>query len=301
MVSKPLPTATGAQDNAAAPAGKHPPGLYVVATPIGNLGDITGRALAALRGADAIACEDTRRTGRLLAACGIEGRLVAYHDHNAARALPGLMAALERGGTVALVSDAGTPLISDPGYRLVRAALDAGIPVTTAPGPSSPVAALSVSGLPSDRFAFFGFLPPRGEGRRAALAELAGLDMTTILFESPRRLAATLADLAAALGDRQAAVVRELTKLHEETRRGALPALADAAAAAPPPKGEIVLVIGPPPRRAAADWPAAEAKLRAALGAMSVRDAARAVAGETGLPRRALYARAIALTDGADE
>ncbi len=248
-----------------------------------------------LAGADLVACEDTRRTGRLLKAWRISARLAAYHEHNAARALPRLAAVLARGGAVALVGDAGTPLISDPGYRLVRAAIDAGGAVRAVPGPSSAVAALSVSGLPCDRFAFEGFLPPRGAARRAALAALADWGATVVLFESPRRLAATLADLAAALGDRPAAIAREMTKLHEEVRRGPLAALAAEAAAAPPPKGEIVLVVGPAPEPAQADWAAADAALAAALRGASVRDAARHVAAETGLPRRALYARALAL------
>ena len=299
MASKPLPSATGANGSAGAGASKRPPGLYVVATPIGNLADITGRARAVLHDADIVACEDTRRTGKLLKAYGIAARLAPYHDHNAPRALPGLLARLRQGGIVALVSDAGTPLVSDPGYRLVGAAIDAGVPVTAVPGPSSLVAALCVSGLPSDRFAFAGFLPPRGAARRAALASLAALDMTAILFEAPARLAAALRDLAAALGDRPAAVARELTKRHEEVRRGTLRALAEAAAAAPPPKGEIAIVIGPPPAEAAteADWADAEARLGEALRTMTARDAARRVAAETGLPRRPLYARAATLRE----
>lgn len=253
-----------------------------------------------LAAADIVACEDTRRTGRLLKACGIEARLAAYHDHNAPRALPRLLAALERGGAVALVSDAGSPLISDPGYRLVGAAIDAGIAVTAVPGPSSVVAALTVSGLPCDRFVFAGFLPPRGGARRAALASLAALDMTVILFESARRLATTLGDLAAAFGDRPLAIARELTKRHEEVRRGTLAALAAEVAALPRPKGEIVLVVGPPPARAAADidWADVDERLAGALADMSARDAARQVSADTGVPRRVLYARAVALRDG---
>ncbi len=282
-----------------------PPGLYVVATPIGNLGDLSDRARAVLAGVDLVACEDTRRTGRLLKACGIDARLTAYHDHNAPRALPGLCAALTRGRRIALVSDAGTPLISDPGYRLVGAALDAGIAVTPIPGPTSVIAALTVSGLPSDRFVFAGFLPSRASARRAALAELAEIDMTVILFESAQRLAATLADLAAAFGDRPAAITRELTKRHEEVRRGRLPELAADAAAAPP-RGEIVLVIGPPPRKPdMIDWEDVETRLTEALQGMTARDAARHVANVTGAPRRLVYARAAArrrpAQDGGDD
>ena len=304
-MSRPRSSLTAAEGSASAAPGKCPPGLYVVATPIGNLADITRRARDVLAGVDLIACEDTRRTGRLLAALGVANRLVAYHDHNAARALPRLLPVLERGGSAALASDAGTPLISDPGYRLVGAALDAGVEVVAVPGPSSVVAALSVSGMPTDRFAFVGFLPPRGGARRDALAGLAALDMTAVLFEAPRRLAATLADLAAALGDRPLAIARELTKRHEEVRRGRLCALAERAAAAPPPKGEIVLVLGPPERPAPADRAARadelvdakliDDKLGAALGAMTARDAARCVAAETGVSRRSVYARAVAL------
>ncbi len=297
MANAPSSPQAGADGNAAAAASKCPPGLYVVATPIGNLGDVSARARRVLAGVDVVACEDTRRTGRLLAACGVSARLAAYHDRNAPRARPGLLARLARGEAVALVSDAGTPAISDPGYRLVDAAHRAGAPVFAVPGPSSVAAAIGVSGLPSDRFAFVGFLPPRGKARRGALASLARLDMTAVVFESARRLAATLADLEAALGDRRIAIAREMTKLHEEVRRGSLRALAAEAAAAPPPKGEIVLVIAPPAEAeaAAVDEDAAEAALADALGAMSARDAARAVAAATGADRRRLYARAAAL------
>ncbi len=283
-------------------AGKLASGLYVVATPIGNLDDMTRRACAVLSEADLVACEDTRRTGRLLAARGTKARLLAYHDHNAARVLPGLLNRLERGEAVALVSDSGTPLISDPGYRLVGAAIDAGVQVRTVPGPSSVIAALSVSGLPCDRFTFAGFLPPRGGARRAALAALADLDMTVVLFESAKRLAATLRDLAAALGERQLAIARELTKRHEEIRRGSLCDLAAEAADAPPPKGEIVLVVGPPPAAKRVDRVAVDAKLAGALRTMTVRDAVRQVAAATGAPRRAVYERALALghDDGAE-
>ncbi len=273
--------------------------LHVVATPIGNLGDVTMRALRVLAEADLIACEDSRVTGRLLRAHGVSTPMTPYHEHNAARARPRLLARLAQGRSVALVSDAGTPLVSDPGYRLVREALAAGIPVDAAPGASAPIAALVLSGLPPDRFLFAGFLPPRANARRAALAELVGLRATLLFLESPRRLAAALAAMAAAFGDREAAVARELTKLHQEVRRGRLDALAAEYAAAPAPKGEAVIVVGPPPAPAPADAAEIDARLRAALGAMRTRDAAAAVARALGRPRREIYARAVELTGGA--
>ncbi|WP_425450170.1 16S rRNA (cytidine(1402)-2'-O)-methyltransferase [Virgifigura deserti] len=271
-----------------------PRGLILVATPIGNLADITLRALDTLRRADVIACEDTRVTARLLARYGIETSLLAYHDHNAARRRPVLLDRLRRGETVALVSDAGTPLVSDPGFKLVRAARDAGINVTAAPGPSAPLTALVISGLPSDRFLFAGFLPPRGAARRTALGTLATVPASLLFFESAGRLAATLADMATVLGPREAAVARELTKLFEEVRRAPLPELAAHYAAAGPPKGEIVIVVAPP-EEAAATEADLDAALERALAEMSLRDAAAAVATATGRPRREVYARALAL------
>ena len=274
-------------------------GLYVVATPIGNARDITLRALDLLAAADIIACEDTRTTGKLLAIHGISAKLTAYHDHNAPRARVGLLARLARGEAVVLVSDAGTPLISDPGYRLVREAQAAGIPVTTAPGPSAPLAALSLSGLPSDRFFFTGFLPPKRAARRRALDALAAIDATLVVLESTRRLAAALADMAELLGPREAAVARELTKLHEEVRRAPLDALAAHYERSGAPKGEIVIVIAPPDANAGAlDDEAVDGLLRHALEGRSLRDAAARVALATGLPRRRLYSRALALSQG---
>lgn len=254
---------------------------------------MSARAAAVLAAADTVVCEDTRRTGRLLARLGIEARLVPYHDHSPARTREGILRGLAGGALVALVSDAGTPLVSDPGHRLVRAAIDAAVPVRTAPGPSSPLAALVVSGLPSDRFLFAGFLPPRRAARRGALGALADIAATLVLLESPRRLAAALGDMHAVLGDRRAAVARELTKLHEEVRRGRLGALAEAAAAGPPPRGEIVVVVEgrTGPAGAGADI---DALLDDALATLSVRDAAAAVAAATGRPRSAVYARALA-------
>ena len=275
------------------------PGLWLVATPIGNLEDISRRALSVLASVDRIACEDTRRTGRLLARHGIAARLVSYHEHNAARVRPSLIRMLADGGSVALVADAGTPLISDPGYKLVRAALDAGVRVSGCPGPSAPLLALVLSGLPTDRFYFGGFLPARTKARRDALARLEALDATLVFFESPRRLAASLADMAEALGPRPAAVARELTKLHEEMRRGPLDRLAAHYADAGPPRGEVVVVVGG--GRGDAARPAlSEAEIDDRLGALltsgTVRDAAAALSAETGRPRRELYARALALS-----
>jgi 16S rRNA (cytidine1402-2'-O)-methyltransferase len=273
-------------------------GLNIVATPIGNADDITLRALATLRAADVIACEDTRVTVKLLARHGIATPLLAYHEHNAERVRPQLLERLRRGETVALVSDAGTPLVSDPGFKLVRDALAEELPVTTLPGPSAPIAALVLSGLPSDRFLFAGFLPPKTAGRRGVLTELARVPATLIFFESGARLAASLADMAATLGERPAAVARELTKFYEEVRRGTLGALAAQYRDAEPPRGEIVVLIGPPAVEApAADAETVDAQLRAALDEMSVRDASAAVAAATGLPRRAIYARALALAE----
>jgi 16S rRNA (cytidine1402-2'-O)-methyltransferase len=273
------------------------PGLHLVATPIGNLGDITLRGLWVLRGVDRILCEDTRVTARLLAHYGIDKPLSPYHDHNADRVRPAVLEALRRGERLALVSDAGTPLVSDPGYKLVRAALAEGLSVTAAPGPSAALTALTLSGLPPDRFLFAGFPPPRPAGRRRLFAEWRKLGATLILFEGPSRLAASLADLAAVLGERDAAVARELTKRHEEVRRGTLPALAEHYRATGPPRGEVVIVIGPPTAHAAEAVDIDE-RLRERLLRGSLRDAVAELAEETGLGRQALYRRALALQQG---
>jgi len=278
------------------PGGSKPAGgLYLVATPIGNLGDISLRALDLLRTADVVACEDSRVTGALLARFGISAKLLPYHDHNAERQRPRLLDALGQGQVVALVSDAGTPLVSDPGYKLVRDAAAAGIAVTALPGASAPLAALGVSGLPTDRFLFAGFLDRSSNARRADLATLAAVPATLIFFETAPRLAASLADMAAMLGDRSAAVARELTKLHEEVRRGRLSELAAHYLAAGPPKGEIVLVVGPPEAAARASEADIDALLGQALDRLTLRDAAAAVAEATGESRSAIYARALAL------
>ncbi len=275
-------------------------GLYVTATPIGNIGDLTFRAERLLAMADVIACEDTRVTAKLLSRYGITTPTVAYHDHNATKVRPKLLRRLAEGQVVALVSDAGTPLISDPGYRLVAEAVDAGFTVTTLPGASSLLAALAVAGLPTDRFMFAGFLPPKSAARKRALTDLCDIGATLVVMESARRLAASLADMAEVLGDRNAAVARELTKLHEEVRRGTLSELAEAYAASGPPKGELVVVIGPPPDRPPATAAEVDADLRAALKSMSVREAVAAVAAATGMPRRQIYRRALDLAGDND-
>ncbi len=270
-------------------------GLYVVATPIGNLGDITLRALAVLAGADLIACEDTRVTRKLLDRYCVTTPLTAYHDHNAAKARPALLRRLADGAAIALVSDAGTPLVSDPGYKLVCAAQDAGHAVTALPGASALLAALAIAGLPTDQFLFAGFLPPKQAARRTRITELAPIPATIVLFETGPRLAATLADLAAGLGPRNAAVCRELTKLHEEIRRGDLNTLAQGAGTSEV-RGEIVLVIGPPAASAQPSADDAEEMLREALAKNSLKDAVAEIAEATGLPRRQLYQRALELT-----
>ncbi|MBI5012220.1 MAG: 16S rRNA (cytidine(1402)-2'-O)-methyltransferase [Methylocystis sp.] len=275
------------------------PGLHLVATPIGNLKDVSFRALSTLAAADAVVAEDTRVTKTLLAHYGISTPLIAYHEHNARVIRPHLLARLEAGAKLALVSDAGTPLVSDPGFRLVQEALEKGVHVTTVPGPSAVLAALVVAGLPTDRFFFEGFLPHKSGPRRARLAELAQIPGTLVFFESPRRLVETLADCAAILGKRNAAIARELTKMFESVRRGALDELAATLAEEEPPRGEIVLLVAPPgadaAQTAAADL---DAKIEEALAAHSVKDAASVVSAATGQPRRQVYARALELSAG---
>jgi 16S rRNA (cytidine1402-2'-O)-methyltransferase len=274
------------------------PGLYLVATPIGNARDITLRALDVLARADLVAAEDTRETRRLLAIHGIRRAaraMLAYNDHNGAAQRPRLLAALAAGRSVALVSDAGTPLVADPGYRLADEAIAAGHPVTAVPGASALLAALAVAGLPTDRFLFAGFPPPRPAARRRFLAGLAAVPASLVLYESPRRLAASLAAMAETLGPgRGAAVCRELTKRFEEVRRGPLAGLAAHYAAAPEPKGEVVVVVGPPGDAAPAEEEI-EGALADALARLSVKDAAAEVATALGLSRREVYARALEL------
>jgi 16S rRNA (cytidine1402-2'-O)-methyltransferase len=273
-------------------------GLYVVATPIGNLRDITLRALDTLTAADRVYAEDTRVARKLLDAYGLKPRLGAYHEHNAEAARAEILQALARGESVALISDAGTPLVSDPGFKLARAAIEAGHRVIPIPGPSALLAGLVVSGLPSDRFLFAGFLPAKQSARRAALADLAETDATLILYETGPRLAQSLADMAEVLGARPAAVARELTKLFEETRRGPLDELAAHYAEAGPPKGEIVVIIAPPAPKAEVSDETLDAFLRDALP-RGVKQASAEAARELGVPRKRAYARALELKDRA--
>ncbi|MBV9812458.1 MAG: 16S rRNA (cytidine(1402)-2'-O)-methyltransferase [Acetobacteraceae bacterium] len=271
-------------------------GLLLVATPVGNLGDMTSRAVAALQAADLVLCEDTRVTSRLCTAFGISAKLVPLHEHNEDARIPSALAALRDGGTVVLVSDAGTPLISDPGYRLVRAAIAEGLRVSAIPGATAATLALVLSGLPPLPYLVLGFPPPRESARRAAFARLrnaerAGLAATLLWYEAPHRLAATLADMTAAFGDRPAAVARELTKRFEEIRRGKLPELAGHYAAEPA-RGEITVVLGPAPAEAPQDLDL-DAQLGAAIARGSVKDAVTEVVAITGLPRRTVYARAL--------
>lgn len=276
-------------------------GLYLVATPIGNLGDITLRALDVLKGVDLVACEDTRVTGRLMQLLGLKASLTPYHDHNADKVRPQLLARLAQGQSIALVSDAGTPLVSDPGFRLVQDCIAQGSAVTALPGASAALVGLQLSGLPADRFLFAGFLPNKSVARRAALMELRAVPASLIFFESPHRVAETLADMNVVLGDRQAAVARELTKLHEEVARGALAELAARYAQAPP-RGEVVLVVAPPQAAQPGTADDLETAIRAAMGrGLSIKDAAALVAAETGHPRRDVYALALRLFRGRNE
>lgn len=271
------------------------PGLHLVATPIGNLGDISLRALATLAAADLIFAEDTRISRRLLGHYEIETPLSAYHEHNAPEARPKILSRLVEGQAIALISDAGTPLISDPGYKLVVEAVAAGIVVRGLPGASALLTALTLSGLPTDRFFFEGFLPRKSAARRERANALARIPATLVFFEASSRLSDTLADLAIELGPRPASVSRELTKFFEDTRRGDLNDLA-AHFAAETPKGEVVIVVGPPrDLGAAVGGEDLDNEIRDALGALSVKDAAAAVAARTGLRRREIYARALLL------
>jgi len=270
------------------------PGLYIVATPLGNLGDMTIRARDVLAAVDRVLCEDSRVTGRLLHHLGIDARLTPYHDHNAATMRPKIMDWLERGERLALVSDAGTPLISDPGYKLVADARAAGHAVVAVPGPSALTAALSIAGLPTDRVLFLGFPPSKAGARRTFADRYRDVDATLVLYESPKRLAASLADLADRLGPREAAICREMTKRFEEVKRGRLDDLAAAMDGATV-KGEIVLVIAPPAVSGPTQGIDIDAALADALTRMSLREAADAVAGATGAPRRQVYQRALAL------
>lgn len=267
------------------------PGLYIVATPIGNLGDLSPRASEILLGADLVAVEDSRVTAGLFRHLGAKGKMIPYHDHNADSVRPGLVARMAT-EAIALVSDAGTPLISDPGFKLVRDARAAGHPVTTIPGPCAAIAALTLAGLPTDRFLFLGFLPPKQQARAEAIAEIAGVRATLVLYESGPRLSACLAALAEGLGDREAAVAREISKKFEECVTGSLTQLAARYAEAPP-KGEIVVVVAPPGAPAPASADDADAALAEALTRLPASKAAGEVAKKLGLDRKALYARAM--------
>jgi 16S rRNA (cytidine1402-2'-O)-methyltransferase len=274
-------------------APKAVPGLHLVSTPIGNLGDITLRALETLAGVDIIACEDTRITRRLTERYSISALLKPYHEHNAALARPKILQRLAQGASIALVSDAGTPLISDPGFKLVREVCAAGHPVIALPGPSSVLAALAVAALPTDRFFFEGFLPPKQTARRARLAELARIDATLVMFESGNRVQETLRDLADIMGTRDAAICRELTKLHEEVRCAPLSELARSADALET-RGEFVLVTGPPAANAQImAQHDLDNLLRSALKGHSVKDAVAHAVEVSGRPRREIYARAL--------
>lgn len=278
-------------------------GLTLVATPIGNLGDLSPRAAAALAEAGAVLCEDTRVTSRLLARHSISATMIALHDHNEESEAPRLVSRMLAGERFALVSDAGTPLVSDPGYRLVRAAIAAGVAVTSVPGPSAVVMALTLSGLPPHPFLFHGFLPPKAAARAAEIAriaamEAAGLSASLVFYEAPHRTGEALAALAEGLGaDRPACVARELTKRFEEVRRGSLGELA-AHYLAEEARGEVVLCVGPAPPPAQASAETLDEALRAAMATLSVRDAAATVAEATGLPRKRVYARALELAAG---
>ncbi len=270
-------------------------GLYIVATPIGNARDITLRALDVLGAADLVLCEDTRVTSKLFAIHGLKTPLRAYHEHNAAAERPRVLARIEAGAAIALVSDAGTPLISDPGYKLVRDLVTAGHAVTTLPGASSVMAALTLAALPTDRFLFAGFLPSRTAARRVALADVADVPATLVFLESPRRLAESLGDMAALLGERPVTVARELTKRFEELRRGTAAELHAHYVKAGDPKGEIVVLVGPPGKEVEMQAVDLDAMLEKALASHSLKDAVAAVTDATGLKRKQVYARALEL------
>ena len=283
-------------------AGTSVPGLYIVSTPIGNLGDISSRAIKTLSSVDLIACEDTRVTGKLLHRFGISTPMIPYHDHNAAKMRPDILARMIKGESVALVSDAGTPLLSDPGYKLVQETTNSGVSVFAIPGPSALLAALAVAALPTDRVLFAGFLPPKSGKRREVIEEFKSIQATLVFYESTQRLAASLGDLEDVLGARSAAVCRELTKLYEETRRGTLSELASHYANSDTPKGEIVIVVGPPDddenKLTERDI---DQELELALSKFSLRDAVDAVAGKLNSPRRLIYSRAINLQNRKNE
>jgi 16S rRNA (cytidine1402-2'-O)-methyltransferase len=297
MSDLPAPRSRYSIDDHVFEAEKLAGGLYVTATPIGNLRDISLRALATLAAADEILCEDTRVTAKLASRYGLRTRLSPYHDHNAAKVRPRIIGQLKEGAAIALVSDAGTPLVSDPGYKLVRAAIEEAIRVEVVPGASASLAALALSGLPSDRFLFAGFLPERAGERRRALAALKSVQATLIFFESARRVVASLEDILSVLGERQVAVLRELTKLHEEGLRGSARALASLLKARATIKGEITLVIAPPSETAIAGAEL-DAALTAAARELPASKAAQQIARQYGLAKKEVYARLLVLKSG---
>jgi 16S rRNA (cytidine1402-2'-O)-methyltransferase len=276
-------------------AEKLAPGLYVTATPIGHLSDVTLRALATMAAVDVLLCEDTRTTAKLLERYGIRTRLMPYHEHNAAKVRPAILKALGEDQAIALVSDAGMPLVSDPGYRLVAECVANAIPVTAIPGASAVLTALALSGLPTDRFAFLGFLPAKSGERKKLLTEFAGVKTTLIVFESPHRIVDALVDLAGVLGNRRIAVTRELTKLHEEVLRGTALEVCGILSARPSVKGEITLVIAPPEQNALqASDAAIESAIDDALKSMPAAKAAADVARHFDLAKKDIYARILA-------
>ncbi|MCK5295751.1 MAG: 16S rRNA (cytidine(1402)-2'-O)-methyltransferase [Alphaproteobacteria bacterium] len=269
-------------------------GLYIIATPIGNSKDITLRAIDTLKSVDAVACEDTRVTGKLFSMLGIKASLFPYHEHNADKMKTVILERIKKGQAIALVSDAGTPLVSDPGFKLVRDCASENLYYTTLPGASSIMSALILSALPTNRFMFSGFLPPKQGARIKALEELKNIPATLIFFESARRLSACLKDMAEVFGARNAAVTREMTKMYEETRRETLTELAEQYASEPAPKGEIVIVVNAPDKTAKQLEPEEiDDLVRKALKTMSTKDTAAFVAEQTGLPRKEIYARVI--------
>lgn len=272
------------------------PGLYVTSTPIGHLADVTLRALQVLAAADLILCEDTRVSRKLLQKYGIETPLRAYHDHNAESVRPGILNKLGAGAAIALVSDAGTPLVSDPGFKLVRAALEHEIPVTSVPGASAPLAALAIAGLPSDRFLFAGFPPAKKGQRETFFKSFAGLNATLVFFASTRKLGAVLAEIQSVLGDRPAVIARELTKLHEEVLRGDVSDLQIQLAARPPLKGEVTLLVAGAQEQEHPDGDSLDRMIEQALQTDSVRDVASTLAEALNLPRRQIYLRALELS-----
>jgi len=293
--SHPRPRPDGSKQNHHTNASNLESGLYVVATPIGNLGDVTYRAIDILRRADVIACEDTRVTGRLMKRYGLMTALISYHDHNAARVRPRLLSRLTKGEAVAIVSDAGTPVISDPGYRLIKDTAEAGHRIIPVPGASALLAGIMTSGLPSDRIFFAGFLPQRSPARRRTISELRSVQATLVFFESSRRLTSALKDMADILGPRAVTIGRELTKIHEQTYRGHLDTVAHEIASIGPIKGEVVVVVEAGNVGKVLDRKELDASLTTALSSMSVRDAVATIAKNGQWPRSLVYERALAL------